>query len=328
MFSRSNGCKPFLVLHSYLLGSGVLMNGLPLGMDYFYLCEWITLTPDAMDINSLTLILSAGISLMFLNNFIVWKLWPVFSNETGVRRRTVQSTILLDPFVSAIACPLAADLRSSFSWLGCEGYFVAVITSVMVILYVSSLVITHRLMVIMSPAPAQGVDGSPWNNPSTLSFYLSVAINILLTWTVLALLPPADVDAMMYDSESCLASVRQKSVVFIFIMCMVIQMVHILFLACLSQSVVSKYSNVLYAHEQGSEKFEDADRKSIVIYTSVAMFCLTAANLLRLCFTHCSCYHFFILANGLYFTNWVVAIKLPSSGLIYIMFNSWIKRIS
>ncbi|KAK0051692.1 hypothetical protein Bpfe_018907, partial [Biomphalaria pfeifferi] len=278
-----------------------------------------------MEASLLAIILSVGMPLMVLSEIIAWKLWPKWSKrESVIKRKTVASTIVFDPLVSAIVCPLTADLYSSVHVMECDPSFVVSIVAVMTLVYVSALIVCFRLLTIMSPRSKSEVD----TNEVTASFCLSVAVNALLTWVVLSLLQPSRLDAVVYDSEACLVSVRQKSSIFIFVMCMAIQMVHVLFYACLSNSVVGKYKRELYADEAQADELEDTDRRSIWIYTLASLFSLVVTNLLRMCFTHCSCQHFLLLANGLYLTNWVIAFKLPLSGFIYFLVNKFVLRTS
>lgn len=281
-----------------------------------------------MDLPTVKVILTAGLPIILINELIVWKLWSRCSRkDVGGTRQTFVSTFFIDPLVAAIASPLAADLYSVFQWgQQCEYFFAGVITVVQLVLYASSLVVCYRLVAIMSPRKLNEGTVSPYVplSPQAASFGLSIVLNALLTWITLAIAPAANTDAVLYESESCLASVKHRSVLLIFVMCFAIQFVHVVFYAKLSHSVVRTFKRALYeqltnqhTEEHVIEELEDSDVNSVVMYCLTALTSLALTNVLRFTYTLCSCQYFLTLAVGLYLTNWVVALKLPVTGVAF-----------
>lgn len=271
--------------------------------------------------------LAVVVPLLFINGLIVWKNWTKCNQRlSGSLRQMAVSACFIDPLVSALTCPLAADLYSMFYWADmCEPFYVFAITVVMLVLYSSIFIVCFRIVAVMTPKRNHNTlfDSLLSLDIPTSSFLFSTLLNFAVTWLVLAVSPTSKTDAVIYEADTCFMSVKPKSVFIIFSLCLLIQLIHVLFYARLSSSIIQNVQHPGNSPDSGdpTEIHEDSNVKSVLLYSLTAVICLILTSVIRLSFTFCSCQYFITLATGLYFTNWLIACKLPLTGFLYLLFS-------
>lgn len=281
-----------------------------------------------MEVVAFPVIAGIWLILTLFNEFIVWKLWPRCApQDFNIRRDALRSSLFIDPLVATIVCPMASDIYFTLTWaMSCELFFVITITAVSLILYTSSLIVTYKIVAVMNPRATCFSSEKPkvWTNASVLSFWLSVAMNAVLTLITLSLTTNSNMAADFFQAENCWNSVLKSNVLFIFVLCLSMQTIHVLFYSHLSECSVISHKSVIYDHQGSNTRLQDIelqqeidDKKYVRAYSLTALFCLSMANLLRFSYTVCSCHSYLLLASSLYYTNWLVVVKLPCAGMLY-----------
>lgn len=268
-------------------------------------------------------IVVASFILVLLNEFILWKLWPkIFFPEISSRRKIAVATLIIDPLVASIICPLASDLYFSLDWLqSCDFFFVFIVLIASLTAYGSSIVMSFKI--ISSLIPANQGSGDETRNyyfSNKVCFALSLLINTILTWIILSLTIQGAEE--FSPSEECFPFMVHGSIIFTCVLSYGFQMLFTVLYARLSISIYRCLKPVYSNMKDDSEvslfiPMRERTSFDILTYSAISLTCLLLSHGLRSAFLLCSCLPFLQTAQGIYWINWLIFAKLPSIGLVY-----------
>ena len=271
-----------------------------------------------------------SVPLFLLNGFLLFRLWPGQRDPTDTS--VVKLTFLVDPLLTAIVSSMASDLYFTPEWArGCSPTYTGIIASVVLILYLSSLMVTFRLTELALP-DSPSSDSVPLSSPSPrhphqaparltpsamgslgLAFLWSTAVNFALTLILLPVVSSYLALSEKFDSEICQPFFLTEMTLTVFAASVATQISYTGLYFCVCKANVAEKD---IEYNAKSNRVCRSDVRTVLLYALTSLLCLISACLFRFIFMTCSCKGLFELTNSLPQVSFLMTLKLPCAALV------------
>ncbi|RUS90502.1 hypothetical protein EGW08_001770 [Elysia chlorotica] len=254
----------------------------------------------------------------FLNGYILFRQWP--SRKGPSDMGFMKLATLLDPLVTVIVCPMALDLFFTPTWLGgCSATYTAIIACVIVVLYLSSLVVCHRLIESALPQRCGEQPGGlpAWAlatvGPLTLVLGCSTSLNLVLTCLLQPLVSKYYALNEKFDDEMCQPFFLTEMMLHIFLICVMLQIFYTGVYFCICRANMRE-EEIEYCGKTNRQV--QRDQALVIIHALTVLLCLVSACVLRFIFMTCSCNGLFEMTRSFPTVVALMTLKLPCAALM------------